>query len=66
MGRYETFILRIWVEDSTDQSHGEIRHLASGMGLRLSHVEEAMKFIERFSGESAGRRAQEPPKPTSG
>lgn len=56
MSRYETFVLRIWVEDSTAANHGEIRHLASGMGLRFRQVQEAMKFIERFSGEVTEER----------
>jgi hypothetical protein len=66
MGRYETFVLRIWIEDSTAAGHGEIRHLASGIGLRLRHIEEAMKFIERFSSESAEERTHKPPRPASG
>jgi hypothetical protein len=49
MGRYETFVIRIWVDDSPSANHGEIRHLGTSMGLRFIEVQEALRFIERFS-----------------
>ncbi|MEO7665457.1 MAG: hypothetical protein ABIU97_00310 [Dehalococcoidia bacterium] len=63
MSRYETFVIRVWVDDEAILDHGEIRHLGSGMGLRFLKIPEVIRFIERVApGVEAGpmhsRKAQ--------
>jgi hypothetical protein len=49
MSRYETFVIRVWVEDEAVLDHGEVRHLTSGIGLRFRRVHEVIRFIERVA-----------------
>ncbi len=65
MSRYETFVIRLWIEDEAKLDHGEIRHLKSGTGVRFRRVLEAMNFIERFSGEPQGQTSEVPQKPST-
>lgn len=59
MNRYETFVVRVWIEDDdTDFNHGEIRHVSSGMGMRFRELREVMKFIQRFSASRASQTKQ--------
>lgn len=48
MGKYETFVIRLWTEEDADYEHGEIRHVRSGTGLRFRRVQDAMMFIQKF------------------
>ena len=52
MSRYETFVIRVWVEDPAEVSHGEIRHPLSGAGRRFVRMEEAMAFMDRHIAEA--------------
>jgi hypothetical protein len=58
MSHYETFVVRLWIEDSGEMAHGEVRHLTSGTGLRFRHLPQATKFIK----EIAERRESSPSK----
>lgn len=59
MNRYETFVVRVWIEDDgTDLNHGEIRHVSSGMGVRFRELREVLKFIQRFSASRASQGSQ--------
>ena len=46
MSRYETFVIRLWIEDDSSGGHGEVRHLASGKGMLFKKREEVTHFIE--------------------
>ena len=62
MNRYETFVIRLWIENEHSLDHGEIRHLTSGQSSRFQYVEDAFKFIGRFVAEPA-RTGSEPDSP---
>lgn len=49
MGRYETFVIRLWAEEDGGFEHGEIRHVTSDKGLRFRRVQDAFNFIQRFA-----------------
>ncbi len=48
MNRYETFVIRLWVEGGAGLDHGEITHVLSGTGLRFRQVQDAARFMEQF------------------
>lgn len=45
MSRYETFVIRLWMEDQVGLGHGEIRHVRSGTGRHFRQVDEALEFV---------------------
>lgn len=49
MSQYETFVIRLWMEDGERLGHGEIRHLMTGKGMRFTQIQQAVKFIERMA-----------------
>jgi hypothetical protein len=49
MSRYETFVVRLWVEDGGVVDHGEVRHLTTGTGLRFRDMDQALQFIQRMA-----------------
>jgi len=51
MSRYETFVIRVWVDNSAVVNHGEIRHPLSGVGRRFVRMQEAMAFMDRYIAE---------------
>ena len=53
MRRYETFVIRIWIDDNDEPDHGEVRHLRSGTGVRFKTPTRAAEFIEQFVGGKA-------------
>lgn len=55
-GRYETFVIRIWVNVEHVVAHGEIRHVASNRVGRFRDLEGALSFI---SGTIAGDAASD-------
>ncbi|HET6614438.1 MAG TPA: hypothetical protein VFH62_01015 [Dehalococcoidia bacterium] len=57
MSRYETFVIRVWVEDPAEVNHGEIRHPLSGAGRRFVRMEEAMAFMDRYIAEERAAAA---------
>lgn len=58
MSRYETFVIRLWMNDQASLSHGEVRHLTTGTGLRFLRVEEALEFIQRIADRDGGHSAE--------
>jgi hypothetical protein len=42
---YETFVLRLWVEDDGEIQHGEIRHVRSNAAKRFRKIDHALAFI---------------------
>ncbi len=61
MSRYETFLVRLWIGDDHDVSHGEVKHLGSGTGSRFRKVSNATAFIEetmkkRIAAENRSRK----------
>ena len=51
MSRYETFVIRLWIEDGSGLDHGEVTHLTSGRERRFLKIEQAMKFIREMAEE---------------
>ncbi len=47
MSRYQTFVVRLWVDDEGAMSHGEVRHLGSGAASRFREVHLLAEFIEQ-------------------
>lgn len=47
MSRYETFVIRLWIEDESGLDHGEVSHLTTGTGLRFLQIEQALQFIQK-------------------
>lgn len=59
MSRYETFVIRLWMEDDVGLDHGEVRHVGSGAGRRFRQVHEALDFVRTMA-------AREPDNSTDG
>ncbi len=49
MNRYETFVVRLWMEDDSAVRHGEVRHVTTGKELRFLQMEQAFDFIESIA-----------------
>lgn len=49
MSRYETFVIRLWMEDDVGLDHGEVRHVGSGTGRRFRRVDEGLEFVRSFA-----------------
>ena len=49
VSRYETFVIRLWIEDGHGLDHGEVTHLTSGRERRFLKVEQAMQFIREMA-----------------
>jgi hypothetical protein len=49
MSRYETFVVRLWVEDDEVVAYGEVRHLTTSTGLRFRELDQAVRFINRMT-----------------
>lgn len=53
VGRYSSFILRLWVERQSDGwQWGTVQHVASRKARRFSSIEELLQFIKEHSQES--------------
>jgi len=48
--RYETFVIRVWVEEEGLVEHGEIRHIGSSSAVRFREIERAVAFIRNVIG----------------
>lgn len=48
MSRYETFVIRVWIEKTATVNHGEIRHALTGTGRRFLRLEDAIAFIDQY------------------
>ena len=48
--RYETFVVRLWIEEGWGVRHGEISHLSSGTKSRIHHMRQAIDFMGKFVG----------------
>ncbi len=57
--RYETFVIRLWVEDDAPFEHGEIRHVNSNHGIRFRDIDRAFDFIRSTLGSPGGRARHE-------
>lgn len=58
--RYETFVMRLWVEDARIE-HGEIRHVRSNTAVRFRDIAHACEFMMHIvSARGSGGRAPEP------
>lgn len=47
--RYETFVIRLWIDSDAGFEHGEIRHVASNAGLRFRRLGRAIVFMEKYA-----------------
>jgi hypothetical protein len=56
--RYETFVIRLWVDGEAGFEHGEVQHVASGADFRFRDLKRAMKFIE----DTAERKRERAPR----
>jgi hypothetical protein len=45
--RYETFVVRLWVESEGAVDHGEIRHVGSNSIGRFRDLDRALGFIRK-------------------
>jgi hypothetical protein len=43
--RYETFVIRLWIESDAVVEHGEIRHIKSNHTAHFRDFDRAMKFM---------------------
>lgn len=43
--RYETFVIRLWIEPNAVVQHGEIRHIKSNHTAHFRDFDRAMKFM---------------------
>ena len=48
--RYETFVVRLWVEHDGAIEHGEIRHVGSNAAKRFREIGHALSFITSLVG----------------
>lgn len=64
MGRYETFVVRLWVEGAQAINHGEVRRLPDGLPHRFRSLDEVTDYIEqdmaRAGGTDGGDRSDKP------
>ena len=44
-GRYETFVLRVWVREAGTH-HGEIRHVQTNSSIRFHEMQQAIEFLQ--------------------
>jgi hypothetical protein len=52
--RYETFVIRLWIEPEAVVEHGEIRHIKSNHTVHFRDFDRAMKFmLDAIHGEDA-------------
>lgn len=45
MGQYQTFIVRIWTDDTASSTRGHIQHIASRRGRYFRDEEKMVRFI---------------------
>jgi hypothetical protein len=48
--RYETFVVRLWVEDEGKVEHGEIRHVGSSASAHFRETARVLAFIRMVIG----------------
>ena len=48
--RYETFVVRLWVDSDAGFEHGEIRHIASNAQIRFRELARAVQFGRALGG----------------
>ena len=48
--RYETFVIRLWVEEKGLVEHGEIHHIGSNSTVRFRKIARALTFIRDIIG----------------
>ena len=48
MSRYETFVIRVWIDDQSSMNHGEVRHPLTGAGRRFVRMEDALSFMSGY------------------
>lgn len=54
--RYETFVVRLWIEDDGGIEHGEIRHVRSNAARRFREIRHALSFIRTLVDAEDGER----------
>ena len=50
MGRYETFIVRLWTDGVEESARGHIQHIASRRGVYFRDVGKMLQFISEHLG----------------
>ena len=45
MGRYQTFVIRIWVDTAEESPHGLIQQVATGRSTYFRDMHKMMQFI---------------------
>lgn len=50
MGRYQTFVIRIWVDATEDSPHGQIQQVATGRSAYFRDMHKMMRFINEQLG----------------
>ena len=50
MGRYETFIVRLWTDGESEPVRGHIQHIASRRGVYFRDAEKLLQFIGEHLG----------------
>jgi hypothetical protein len=58
MSRYETFVIRLWMEDDVGLDHGEVRHVGSGAGRRFRQMYEALDFVQAMAARESDNSTQ--------
>jgi hypothetical protein len=53
MGQYQTFVVRIWTDGTTNPARGHIQHIASRRGQYFRDEQKMMRFIREFLDPSA-------------
>ena len=50
MGRYQTFVVRIWVDAAEDSLHGQIQQVATDRSTYFRDMHKLMRFINEQVG----------------
>jgi hypothetical protein len=53
LGRYETFIVRLWTDGGREPVRGHIQHIASRRGVYFRDAEKLLQFIGEHLGSAA-------------
>jgi hypothetical protein len=48
MSRYETFVIRVWIDKAAEVDHGEIHHALSGSARRFIRMKDAIEFMDHY------------------
>lgn len=53
MGRYETFVVRLWTDGSEELVRGHVQHVATRRGVYFRDAVKMLEFIGEYLGDAS-------------